>query len=695
MKNVKIVSRLLIGFGVLMLLIAGLALQSVTSGNALAALMLDVKRSNMDAVLDQKAEKGLYMTRMHVWSALATNEPARWDRAAAALSDTKAILAQLHDNTHDIERQAKVQIIAQELDKYDGVAKRLKDYKGRNEALTGDEAQRALADAAEIAVRIDSTGKELLASYEQFSQSSMDQMEGHIQWAITVAIVVGLLSVALGLVLSIVISRSIINPIEAMMSCMGVLTQGDLSVDVPGTERGDELGSMARSVQVFKDNLIKVKQLEAEQIIAKEREESERRTALKKLAESLALQVGAVVEVVTTATTQLQNSARQMADSAATTSAQATSVAAASEEASTNVQTVASATEELSASIGEITNQVAQSQYVAERADLEAHQTTQLISQLSQDVASIGEIVSLINDISSQTNLLALNATIEAARAGEAGKGFAVVASEVKNLATQTGRATDEIAAKIATVQQGTQKAVAAITAISQVISEMSAIGGAVAAAVSEQSAATGEIARNVDQAAMGTHDVSRNIGMVEDSASATGEVAIQINLAAQDLAAQANLLRQQMQKFLDQFKGDQTSRTIAEWDGSLSVGIPEIDEHHRATINRVNELFTAMLEGQGGPTALQTMAALEAELKAHLTDEEALMTRINYPDLAAHRADHHAFGERFHLLVQALRTNGGSSAPDVLEFVGDWLSRHVLRFDKAMAQYINSGKAG
>ena len=109
----------------------------------------------------------------------------------------------------------------------------------------------------------------------------------------------------------------------------------------------------------------------------------------------------------------------------------------------------------------------------------------------------------------------------------------------------------------------------------------------------------------------------------------------------------------------------------------------------------RVNELFTAMLEGQGGPTALQTMAALEVELKAHLTDEEALMTRINYPDLAAHRADHLAFGERFHLLVQALQTNGGSSAPDVLEFIGDWLSRHVLRFDKAMAQYINSGKAG
>jgi methyl-accepting chemotaxis protein len=228
-----------------------------------------------------------------------------------------------------------------------------------------------------------------------------------------------------------------------------------------------------------------------------------------------------------------------------------TTVAGAAEEASSNVATVASATEELTASSNEIAGQMERSQVVASQADSEARHTSQLINTLAESVASIGAIVGLITDIASQTNLLALNATIEAARAGDAGKGFAVVANEVKTLANQTGKATDEITAKITQIQSGTQEAVKAIASIAHVITEINSIGSMVAAAVQEQTAATGEIARNVDQASLGTQEVSRNIGMVEGAARETGGAAEQINESASELALQANNLQKEVQAFL------------------------------------------------------------------------------------------------------------------------------------------------
>ncbi len=201
---------------------------------------------------------------------------------------------------------------------------------------------------------------------------------------------------------------------------------------------------------------------------------------------------------------------------------------------------------------------------MASRADLEAKETTRLIQRLSETVESIGQIVNLINGIASQTNLLALNATIEAARAGEAGKGFAVVASEVKGLANQTAKATEEIAAQIAAVQNGTADAVKAIGSISVVIAEIGDIGASVASAVSEQTAATSEIARNVDQAAMGTQEVSRNIGLVEEAARDTGGAAGQISEFANDLSHQADILKSEVGRFLQQVRSDraETSKT-------------------------------------------------------------------------------------------------------------------------------------
>jgi len=502
--------------------------------------------------------------------------------------------------------------------------------------------------------------------------------------------IVGLL---IGAAASWLLGSTISKPVVGMTDAMRRLSEGDTSITVPAQDNKDEIGEMAKAMTIFKDNLIANERMRAEQEEQKRRSAEERKAALRKMADNFESQVGSVVQAVTAAAVQLQASSKQMSATAQETSAQATTVSAAAEQASGNVQTVASATDELSASINEISGQVERSQEVSVRANEEANHTTQLIQRLSENVGSIGEIVALINDIASQTNLLALNATIEAARAGDAGKGFAVVASEVKNLANQTGRATEEISQKIAAVQNGTQDAVDAIAAISRVITEVSEISSGVASAVQEQTAATGEIARNVDQAAIGTQEVSRNIGQVEMAARETGNAAEQINESATELSQQAERLKMEVSRFLDQVRTDKDRMAIFHWDESLAVGIPEVDRHHRDIFEQMNGFFTAMMDGSGANVAQNLIGGITSDMTRHFSDEENAMSRANFTGLDKHRSDHQRFLRSLESHVTAMKSGKPEAANAFFEICAEWLREHIQNDDKEFAAFMRSAR--
>ncbi|MDI1263974.1 MAG: methyl-accepting chemotaxis protein [bacterium] len=345
---------------------------------------------------------------------------------------------------------------------------------------------------------------------------------------------------------------TIARPIRTIAGSMGKLAAGDYDVAIQGAERGDEVGDVAKTAAVFKENGLAKIRMEAEQKEAERNAAVVRRQDMIRLADQFEGAVGEIIETVSSASTELEASAGTLTSTAERSQELTTMVAAASEEASTNVRSVASATEELSSSVTEISRQVQESARMAGEAVDQARTTNDRVGELSKAAARIGDVVELINTIAGQTNLLALNATIEAARAGEAGRGFAVVASEVKALAEQTAKATGEIGQQISGIQAATQESVGAIREISGTIERLSEISSTIAAAVEEQGAATQEISRNVQQAAQGTQQVSSNITDVQRGASETGSASSQVLSAAQSLSSDSNRLKLEVGKFLD-----------------------------------------------------------------------------------------------------------------------------------------------
>lgn len=395
----------------------------------------------------------------------------------------------------------------------------------------------------------DSAGKIIGILYVGIATAPLDAMLLHAMTMMTIAAVLGALLV---LALTMLIVRSVTKPLRSVTDTLTSLAEGKPDVTINHTDRYDEIGSIARTIGVFKTNSLERRRLEAERKTAESESVQKRKAELQSFVDEFQATVGGIIENVLHSSGAFENAAQKLTETARTTAHLSKESADASTQASEHVRNAAAASEELTSSIAEISRRVQESNGIATDAVKQATATDDRMADLSRAGDRIGDVVKLITSIAEQTNLLALNATIEAARAGEAGRGFAVVAQEVKNLAGQTAKATDEISSHIVNMQSATQESVSAIKAIGQTIERINDIATSIAAAVDQQGAATKEIAKSVQAAANVTTEVASNVGDVAAGANRTGETSDEIFKSAQVLSGESLHLKAEVARFLD-----------------------------------------------------------------------------------------------------------------------------------------------
>ena len=503
------------------------ALDAELASPALAKLD---NRGEIERLLFQ-ADAKVNSLRAMVWRLGATGDASMIPAMAKTEASLKDVFNKLRGEADDRELLVVISSLSSVVKRFLAANEEVIKTEQLKTDIIVNRTVKVVADAAEM--------MELVVDNAQKNSAvSKDEVAGEMAQANRINLVMTVIVIG-SLIASMVFSfLGIARPMTRLNGALGEMAGGNLDVVIPGAARGDEIGDLAKTVVVIRENAEQKARDEAEAKTAQDQIAAERRKAeMIKLADDFEGAVGEIVETVSSASTELEASAGTLTSTAERAQELTTMVAAASEEASTNVQSVASATEEMASSVNEISRQVQESARMATEAVGQARATNDRVSELSKAASRIGDVVELINTIAEQTNLLALNATIEAARAGEAGRGFAVVASEVKALAEQTSKATGEIGQQISGIQAATQDSVSAIKEISSTIERLSEISSTIAAAVEEQGAATQEISRNVQQAAQGTQQVSSNITDVQRGASETGSASSQVLSAAQSLS--------------------------------------------------------------------------------------------------------------------------------------------------------------
>ena len=533
----------------------------------------------------------------------------------------------------------------------------------------------------------------------------IDDVDTIFQHQALVVAIIGILVMALVILTSLLIARSIIHPIDAITAAMRRLAEGDLSVIIPAADRTDEVGEMAAAVQVFKNNAEERARL-AEEKMREQAKKLRRQERIDLLTRDFSESVARLFRTVSSSVKEVALATDSLRHDVSRTFQESITVADTARGTSENVQTVAVAAEELAATVHEIGRQVGDATTIATSAVNQAGQTTERIRSLNTTVTKIGDVLKLISGIASQTNLLALNATIEAARAGEAGKGFAVVAGEVKNLANQTAKATEDIATQITQVQDETAVAVAAIAEISRTIGAIHDIAASIAGAMTQQSAATSDIARNAASAAAGTHDVSRRITDVSHTAEDSTTTVDRVSVAADQVYSETEQMQTDVEQFLSEIQilindtnntGNSNDRGVPslQWREHLTVGDATLDQDHQRLFQLFNELGGAMRNGKAKSAIAPVLDALIDYTAVHFRREEETMAAHHFPDLPAHRKEHEAFvAKALDVRSRFLAAANNTLAIETLEFVKDWLINHIQKSDHAYKPFLQGRRA-
>jgi methyl-accepting chemotaxis protein len=546
---VSILSRILTAYGIVLMVFLA---QGIVAASKLSSVVKLVKVATTDPTTELDAARSAWdlFQQAHGYVGAASR--------GIRCQDSGAAIAQFRSSADGITAQLEEVETIGSSDRSIALVKEVADLVARwrsNALILLEERPATAMPAPDIMTQLEDRIRTDLNEIVSLALTSAERTRGHVQaevedmqrWA-SALLAIGMIA---GLGLALASALSITKPMARIEAAMRQLSEGRLDAVVTDHGRRDEIGSMARTLEIFRSNAQGMRQMEAEKQRAEAMATANRKAELSQLADKFQTAIGHIVETVNAASVQLEGAARSLAGTAETAQHRSSTVATAAAEASMNVQSVAMASEELGCSVSEIARQVQDSSKIAADAVKQAQSTDARIAELSHSASRIGDVIKLITAIAEQTNLLALNATIEAARAGEAGRGFAIVAQEVKALAAQTAKATDEIGTQISDMQRATKESVGAIKEIGGTISRISEISSSVASAVEEQGAATREIARNVQHAAGSTSQVATTITQVHDVASQTGAASAEVLSSAQSLANESSKLKFEVDRLL------------------------------------------------------------------------------------------------------------------------------------------------